>query len=156
MKYVFHKMATSWAIKLSLLIFVTEKSNDAIHNFIFTNGIVWLSQKYSTMHVHEKAIWCHWLKIALAESLDFSIATTLYFAELADSKNSSHLLNIESSIFLLSLDKSVEMLSNVSSDRRTVELNQVHHGGGSHSNSINRWFDKILQVRRHWATLYRS
>ena len=56
----------------------------------------------------------------------------------------SYLEDIERSIFVLSLDKTIPVIS--STDQETIHLNQTNHGGGSQMNSGNRWFDKIFQV----------
>lgn len=53
--------------------------------------------------------------------------------------------DIQSSIFVLALDKSTESTSG-NTDSDTVHLNEMSHGGGSRVNSCNRWFDKVLQV----------
>ena len=64
---------------------------------------------------------------------------------LADKKNASNMEEIQSSIFVLCLDKSM-----TGNDQevapRNVTASQVLHGGGAKLNSGNRWYDKTLEV----------
>ena len=64
---------------------------------------------------------------------------------ISDSENHRHLLDIQSSIFVLALDNSNSLKSD-NQDIDSLDLNEMNHGGGSRVNSANRWFDKVLQV----------
>lgn len=59
-----------------------------------------------------------------------------------DDLNKESVKTIQSSIFLLCLDKSV---SNTSLNNRTHAALQTIHGGGSKGNGGNRWYDKTIQ-----------
>jgi len=67
-----------------------------------------------------------------------------------DSQNKSNIDKISKSICLICLDQPVEVPTNYKaakyeSAETSVALAQMLHGGGSHENSMNRWFDKICQ-----------
>ncbi len=62
------------------------------------------------------------------------------------SDNKNLLKDIQSSLFVLSLD-SICDVSEVNS--QTKAALQMIHGGGSRCNAANRWFDKTIQVRVH-------
>lgn len=64
------------------------------------------------------------------------------YAELRES-NAEQLNCIEDSLFVVCLDKKPEALQGAS--ELDLQALQCLHGGGSRSNSINRWFDKTLQ-----------
>lgn len=57
--------------------------------------------------------------------------------------NADQLSSIANSLFVICLDKKADVAQG-SSELDTQGL-QCIHGGGSHSNSISRWFDKTLQ-----------
>lgn len=68
----------------------------------------------------------------------------IYKKLMKDKVNRSSVELIQKSIFVLCLDQSV---SSISDDNKTsVFAGQMLHGGGSHLNTGNRWFDKTLQV----------
>lgn len=68
-----------------------------------------------------------------------------------DSGNKANLERIEKSLFVLCLDGTPHIQENnhpssLADLHYTVTSAEAIHGGGSKSNSGNRWFDKILQV----------
>ena len=68
-----------------------------------------------------------------------------------DSGNKANLERIEKSLFVLCLDGSPHIQQNSQPSSLavldyTITSAEAIHGGGSKSNSGNRWFDKILQV----------
>jgi len=78
-----------------------------------------------------------------------------YFNFIADETNRRSLEVIETSIFVLCLDKAVPVLHN---HRRSIDETthntrddnslalQMLHGQGTELNSANRWYDKTMQV----------
>ncbi|KAK5977186.1 Carnitine O-acetyltransferase [Trichostrongylus colubriformis] len=58
-------------------------------------------------------------------------------------KNSSHLSCIEDALFVVCLDQESEPPKGYS--EKDEQARQCLHGGGTMSNSCNRWFDKTLQ-----------
>jgi carnitine O-acetyltransferase len=53
---------------------------------------------------------------------------------------------IERSLFLLCIDGSPSTAEISAPNRMTAAAFKMVHGGGSKSNSANRWFDKTIQV----------
>lgn len=70
---------------------------------------------------------------------------------LLDSQNKENIDKIQKSICLICLDQPVEVLSGTSPPKyesvfHSTAVAQCLHGGGSDQNSLNRWFDKAIQV----------
>ena len=63
-----------------------------------------------------------------------------------DKQNQDNFQQMQSSIFVLCLDKPVHLPG---MDGPSSVLHQMNNGAGTQHNSANRWFDKILQV---WET----
>ncbi|XP_067369896.1 carnitine O-acetyltransferase-like [Channa argus] len=68
-----------------------------------------------------------------------------YFNVVLDKTNRESLSAIQSSIFIVCLDRAMTPVLDEIMYRKSGIL-QMLHGGGSHWNSGNRWFDKGLQV----------
>ena len=87
--------------------------------------------------------------IFLATIIDFVLF------DLPDSQNKVNLERIEKSLFVLCLDESPleypsDHQKSLADPDYTVTSREMLHGGGTKSNSGNRWFDKIFQVsHRH-------
>jgi hypothetical protein len=62
-------------------------------------------------------------------------------------ENEEILSIIEKSIFVLCIDGPRSKLELEGSNELTSMTMKMIHGGGSQSNSANRWFDKTVQVR---------
>ncbi|KAK2815963.1 hypothetical protein Q5P01_026430 [Channa striata] len=73
------------------------------------------------------------------------IWSKIYFSLVLDKTNQESLSAIQSSIFILCLDRAMPPALDEMMDRRSRTLHMLH-GGGSQWNSGNRWFDKGLQV----------
>ncbi|XP_028395002.1 carnitine O-acetyltransferase-like [Dendronephthya gigantea] len=70
---------------------------------------------------------------------------------LKDSQNKSNLEKIEKSLFCLCLDESPlehpsDQQESLGDPNYTVTSREMLHGGGTKSNSGNRWFDKVFQL----------
>uniref|UniRef100_A0A674BRR2 Carnitine O-acetyltransferase b n=1 Tax=Salmo trutta TaxID=8032 RepID=A0A674BRR2_SALTR len=78
-----------------------------------------------------------------------------YSRLLKDKLNKESVRAIEKGLFTLCLDSPVMRVSDDKYDRMAA---QILHGGGTHSNSGNRWFDKTLQFvvgeDGSWGLLY--
>lgn len=62
-----------------------------------------------------------------------------------DEKNKLSLNEIQSSLFVVCLDRTMPKSGN--DNRQTTAGKQFIHGGGSSGNAANRWYDKTVQVR---------
>lgn len=63
----------------------------------------------------------------------------------ADKTNKASMEAIQRAIFVLCLDQSVGTHEDFA-EERSIAARAMLHGGGSETNSGNRWFDKTLQV----------
>ena len=76
----------------------------------------------------------------------------------SDAGNRENFKAIENAIFLLCLDQppphSAQAASTMEDPTASVTARQCLHGDGTQSNSCNRWFDKIIQVRHRFSQSY--
>ncbi|GAB1597880.1 carnitine O-acetyltransferase-like [Argonauta hians] len=85
------------------------------------------------------------IPIGILTSQNRNIWAKVYNKMNKDKKNQASFNMIQSSLFVLCLDKSIPLPNNKSRYLSVTSGNMLH-GGGSALNSGNRWFDKTMQI----------